>query len=174
MITELNVFLDSLRSNGWSVRTNGDGDFDESFRRRYPNIPEDYLLFLKVVTACINGDETVWFNCRDDFNGKSSSVFPWNAFEEMALEAAEGDDEDSTQIREFWDKHLPFLFSVKSDYACLAFSLSEKDYGAVVAGYAPDFDAVTSPLFPSFREFIHSYMATLKEEESNPDLNGFV
>jgi hypothetical protein len=64
-----------------------------------------------------------------------------------------------------------FLFSVKGDYACLAFCLSEKNYGTVVAAYAPDFDAVTSPLRPSFREFINSYSAVLKEEESNPNLN---
>jgi hypothetical protein len=174
MTPKLNLFLDLLRSKGWSVRIDGDGDLDESFRRRYPNIPEDYLLFLGVVTSCVNAAETVWFNCRDDFSGKSSSAFAWNEFEIMALEETEGDDVGSTEIREFWDKHLPFLFSVKGDYACLAFCLSEKNYGSVVATYAPDLDAVTSPLFRSFREFIDSYSAALKEEESNPDLNDFI
>lgn len=174
MSTELYLFLDLLRTKGWSVRIDGDSNLDELFRRRYPNIPEDYLLFLKLVSSCVNAEETVWFNCRDDFSGKNPSAFAWNEFEIMALRAIEGDDVACTQVREFWDKHLPFLFSVKGDYACLAFSLSENNYGAVVAAYGPDLDAVTSPLFPSFREFINSYSAALKERESNPDLTDFV
>lgn len=171
---EIDSFLALLKSKGWSVKVNGGGDFDESFRRRYPRIPEDFRSFLKQTGSCANAGETVWFICIDDYKGTSPSAFAWNAFELMALEAVEGDDQASKGVRQFWNDHLPFMLSVKGDYICLALSLSEKEFGSVVAVYAPDFDAATSRLFPSFSKFTASYAAVLKGEVSNPHLNDFV
>lgn len=42
---------------------------------RYPNIPTDYLEFLRHVSSCANADETAWFLCEDEYNGTTDKAF---------------------------------------------------------------------------------------------------
>lgn len=170
---EIDTFLVTLKGKGWMVERTDDADLRDTFRERYPRIPQDYLDCLRRVRLCAIAEGNVWFLCADDYNGTNSSAFAWNEFELMELEAVEEDEEDPEPVKRFSDAHLPFMLSVRADYAYLAFSLSDDDFGSVVAGYAPDFREVT-PLFASFKEFTDCFAAVLRGEASNPDLNYFV
>ena len=81
----LDEYLALLRGKGWKITESpGTAELtDESFRRRYPRIPEQYLKFLAKVASCVNADETVFFLCAADYNGTSDAGWAWNAFETM-------------------------------------------------------------------------------------------
>jgi len=170
---ELDAYLELLKSKGWSVelKQNGGVNLGESFTSRYPRVPEAYLKFLAHVASCANAADNVWFLCPDDYNGTSDVAFAWNEFEQLEVESAEGDDEALVEIREFWDRYLPFMLSVGGDYAFLALVVSGDDYGSVVDGYGPDFEGVTE-LAPSFEEFVRLHSSAVKG--NNPDLKEFV
>ena len=51
------------------------------FRKRYKNIPPEYLAFLKQFEQITNQEDTVWFNSIEDFNKESETDFKWNEFE---------------------------------------------------------------------------------------------
>lgn len=172
---ELDDFLDLLRTQGWRVelRESGAGNLNESVSRRYPHIPEDYAKFLRRVASCVNASDTVWFFCADDYNGTSPAVFSWNEFEKMGLEAAEGNEQASQQIREFWSRHLPFMLSVSGDYACLSLCVSGDAYGSVVNSFAPDFEGLTE-VTGTFDEFVRLYSAALKGDFRDTVLRDYV
>jgi len=101
---------------------------------------------------CINPDETCWFLCGDDFNGSSDSAYCWNEIESQSIEIAEGYPEWKAEIKEFWDKHLPIMLSVKSGYAYFAVNLFD-NFGAVVYGIEPEYEE-TEKIANSFDDFL--------------------
>lgn len=165
-------FLALLRNLGWKVALRNEGKLElgDEFNARYPNIPEDYLEFLKRVALCTNSAENVWFLVEGDYNGTAEAAFAWNEFEMMSLEAAASDENLSEETRRFWREHLPFMLSVHSDYAYLALCVSGDEYGAVVAGYALEFEE-PSKVCDSFVEFIDLFSLSLKKEIDHPDLS---
>ena len=171
---QLEDFLALLRSLSWDVvlRSEGKLELGEKFNARYRNIPEVYLEFLKRVALCTNSAANVWFLVEGDYNGTAGHAFAWDEFEMMSIEGEKLDDDESLKIREFWREHLPFMLSVHSDYAFLALCVSQDNYGAVVAGYAPEFEEV-SKVCDSFGEFISLFSRTLKKEADHPDLAYF-
>jgi hypothetical protein len=172
---ELENFLALLRSLGWDVvlRNEGKLELGEEFTARYRDIPEDYLEFLKRVALCANPDSNVWFLGEGDYNGSAGHAFAWNEFEMMGLEGDELDENSLEKIRKFWREHFPFMLSVHSDYAFLAICVSGDNYGAVMAGYEPEFE-VAFRVCDSFGEFIKLFSMTLKKEADHPDLSYFV
>jgi hypothetical protein len=130
----LQEYLDLLRSKGWRVELWDGGtppSLDPSFAKRYARIPEDYLVFLQRVKLCSNADDTVWFLCLDEYNNTSDSGWAWNFMEQTDLDGAD-DDETKDEIVEFWNRHMPFMFSVRGEYAYMAFRVSNKRFGSVV------------------------------------------
>src|SRR5262245_43381168 len=105
----LNLFLADLEQAGWSVeRKSTQGlSLNPSFSARYPDIPDEYILFLENVASCINPSRTAWFLVEDDYNGTRNFAFSWNEFESQSIEAAEEDIELITEIKHFWDQNLP-------------------------------------------------------------------
>jgi hypothetical protein len=172
---ELDNFLAVLRSLGWDVALRDEGKLElgEEFNARYQNIPEDYLEFLKRVALCANSASNVWFLGEGDYNGTAGHAFAWNEFELMSLEGTEPDENSLDKIRKFWREHFPFMLSVHSDYAFLAICVFGDNYGAVVAGYEPEFE-VAFRVCDSFGEFIKLFSMTLKKEVDHPDLGYFV
>lgn len=171
---QLDAFLDLLREEGWSVELRGGGELNESFSRRYPRIPEDYARFLRRVALCANADDTVWFLCADDYNdGMGGEEIAWNRFEQIELEAAEGNEGATEKVRDFWNRHLPIMMSVGGDYAYLALRVSGDEYGSVVDGYEPSFHEVTQ-VAPTFAEFIRLYSAALKGDAGDSVLVDYV
>ncbi len=127
-----------------------------SFRARYPRLPEEYLDFLGHVEVCGDAAQNAWFLCETDYNadGRDDTSFRWNEWERIGLEAAEGDAEMIEDIRRLWNLHLPIMSAVHSDYAYLAISLDPANYGAIVYGYAPEFEATPTRVCGSFDEFL--------------------
>lgn len=166
----LDEYLALLRSKGWKV-TESSGTVeltDESFRRRYPRIPEQYMKFLSKVASCINKDETVWFVCAAEYNGTSDSAWAWNEFERLDLEGAGDDQEWRNETISFWDKHLPFLYSVGGEYAHRSFRVGDEKFGSVVDGYE-ELTAV-SELASSFADFIRVHTNEVHEKPNTlPD-----
>jgi len=171
---QLEAFLALLRSVGWNVvlRNEGELDLGQEFNARYRDIPEEYLEFLKRVALCTNSAANVWFLGEGDYNGTAGHEFAWNEFEMMSLEGEELDKNSLDKIRKFWREHFPFMLCVHSDYAFLALCVSGSNYGAVVAGYAPEFEEAFT-VCDSFGEFITLFSMTLKKEADHPDLNYF-
>ena len=155
----LQEYLELLKSKGWRVELwagETPPALDPSFTLRYPRIPADYVKFLEHVKLCENADETVWFLCLNDYNGTSDSGWSWDAMEQTYLEG-EDDEKRRGEIVEFWNRHMPFMFSVGGEYAYLAFRVSE---GSVVEGYEDLTEA--SERAKSFEEFIRLHSAALK------------
>ena len=161
----LDVYLDVLRAAGWRVElTPGGGTtLNESFTLRHPRIPDGYRKFLDRVKSCANEDETVWFLCGDDYNGTSEFVWAWNEMEKISLEGAEGNQGNAGKVVEFWNRHLPFMYSVGGDYAYLAFRTTGEAFGSVVDGYDIGLTEVTD-VARSFEDFMVLHSAAVRGE----------
>lgn len=133
-------------------------------RKRYPNIPPQYIDFLNQFGQITNPDQTTWFNMLEDFYGETETDFPWNAFEQMSIEWMEDDQEEIINIRRFWDNHLPILISV-TQYQYLAICLESNRYGEIVHGAEPEFEDTTK-VCDNFQQLI-----TLFE---NPSENSYL
>jgi SMI1 / KNR4 family (SUKH-1) len=155
----LQEYLEALKSKGWRVEL-WDGEtppaLDSSFTLRYPRIPADYVKFLEHVKLCENADETVWFLCLNDYSGTSDSEWAWDAMEQTYLED-EDDETRRAEVVEFWNRHMPFMFSIGGEYAYLAFRISD---GAVVEGYEDLTEATERA--KSFEEFMRLHSAALQ------------
>jgi hypothetical protein len=163
----LQAYLDVLRAAGWRVElTSGGGTIlNESFTLRHPRIPDHYRKFLERVKFCANGGETVWFLCGDDYNGTSEFDWAWNEMEKINLEGAEGNQEKTQKVVEFWNRHLPFMYSVGGDYAYLAFRTTGEALGSVVDGYDIELTEVTD-VARSFEEFMALHSAAVRGESN--------
>ena len=81
--------------------------------------------------------------------------------EKIDLEGAQGDEQTTAQIVEFWNHHLPFTYSVRGGYAHLALRVTGDSYGSLVEGYDIDLTNA-SDLNPTFEEFVRLHSAPLK------------
>ena len=172
---ELDFYLELLESKGWKVRRTLDNAvaLNEAFRLRYPRILEDYLRFLRRVAECSNPSDTVWFLCAGDYNDTRGLAFRWNELELMELEGANGEEKEESEIRQFWDRHLPFMLSVGGDYAYLALRVSGEHYGSVVDGYDIALRDV-SQVAATFTEFVLLHRAALNGDFGETLLRDYV
>jgi hypothetical protein len=141
--------LEALRGLGWRVEEAGRRrPLPGHIVKRYPAIPDEVRTFLEGLTACVRGDDKVWFLASPDYAPRKDAGFEWDAFETM-------DEDAEPETRAFWDAHLPILLSVEGEYACLAVVLDRAaaDYGAVVRGDSPDFTEPTK-VANSFSELL--------------------
>jgi hypothetical protein len=130
--------LQRLESKGWVVRLRQTPALlPEAIVRRHPWIPRPVQSFLGGIDLVSRGDEKLWLLTVADFIGESDSAFSWNEREVQSLVAAKDDKAWATEIREFWNAHLPIAFSVDGDYAYYAL----RQDGVVVLGYATDAEA---------------------------------
>lgn len=70
----------------------------------------------------------------------------------MCVLEAEGDEEWKREIVEFWDQHIPIIFSVKNGYAYYAINVGNK-FGTIVYGIEPEFEEVEL-IATTFKEFL--------------------
>ena len=97
-------------------------------------------------------DEKTWFLCQNEYNNISDLAFKWNEFEKLSLEVAEDDKELKKDIKQWWDKKLPIIISVKDGYTFFAIDL-ENNSGEIVRGEEPEFEE-TKVVANSFFEFL--------------------
>lgn len=147
-----------LKAQGWNVIINIESslDLNKNFVSRYPCLGNEYEEFLKHFKEVISIDEKTWFLCSDEYNGVSESAFKWNEFEELSLEAAEGDNDWREEIKRWWDKKLPIIMSVREGYSFFAIDL-ENNCGNIVRGEEPEFEE-TEIIANSFYEFLEMVM----------------
>lgn len=150
-------FVNDLRSTNWIVVTKSEHTVNlaSSILSRYPNIPASYLNFLGHIAECTNSRQNVWFLTEADYNadGKDDSVFRWNEWERLSIDASGDDTAAIQEVKNFWDVHIPIMMSTKSDYAYIAISLNPNDFGAVYYGYEPEFED-TKKVCESFDEWL--------------------
>lgn len=151
MKERIEKFLKWAEDNGWNIqrRQNTDASLPDDIVSRYPSISQEYIEFLKLANTCIAPDHSSWFLCLDDYNGVSDSAYDWNEIEKLCLAEAQNDEDWKQEITEFWDRHLPIYFSVKSGYAYYALNTSDET-GSIMYGYEPEFeevDIVTTSFF---------------------------
>ena len=80
------------------------------------------------------------------------SRYEW---ELLSLEAAGDDAGWKEEIRQFWDRHLPFFLSLDGGYAYYAFSMED---GSVVYGAEPEFEECET-VADSFEDFMEKVMS---------------
>ena len=68
----------------------------------------------------------------------------------VSLDAAEGDNSWTAEIKSFWNEHLPICLSLKDGYSYYALCLKD---GTIVTGEEPEFEETTE-VAPSFRDFL--------------------
>ena len=93
-----------------------------------------------------------WFLCAEDFevNVNSDEGFQWNEWEIIGLRSAEDDEKWETEIRKFWDVHLPIVMSVKGFYSYYAIDVRD---GSIVYGEEPEFEECKT-VAASFEDFM--------------------
>jgi hypothetical protein len=150
----LDDFIDWAKFNKWQYNHKNSESLvlPLELTKRYTIIPKEYLEFLKNIEACISPDEKTWFLDINDFSNNSDSAYKWNEIEEMCVLEAEGDEEWKREIVEFWDQHIPIIFSVKNGYAYYAINVGNK-FGTIVYGIEPEFEEVEL-IATTFKEFL--------------------
>jgi hypothetical protein len=159
----------TLQDAGWQLKTEERTfELPTSLQERYPHLPESLVAFLSGLRQCHNADDTAWFLCQADYEGASGLPFRWNEFELMELESAEQDGDTDWQagVKAFWDKHFPFLLSVKTGYSYFAVSVEQSNFGAVIHGFEPEF-LESSEVAPSFDEFLVSLVQAGQDLEAD-------
>ena len=129
--------LDALERMGWTVRPADDRrPLPAHIDARYPGIPSPVRSFLEHLDHCVRSDEQVWFLTFADYSVEAGSAIAWNEWERL-----ESEEDQHAEISAFWDRHLPILHSVASDYAYLAVCVDPASaaYGNIVRGDAPEF-----------------------------------
>jgi len=150
----IDLFYDVFTQKGWTIRRRYREicDFPECIKKRYSNIPIEYIDFLCHIDTCINSDETIWFLGIDDFQKQDEDAFRWNEFEMISLQSAIDDNDIKWQneIKCFWDNHLPICISIDGEYEYYAIRMND---GVVVHGIEPEFEETTE-IAISFKRFI--------------------
>ncbi|HWB06458.1 MAG TPA: hypothetical protein VG796_25765 [Verrucomicrobiales bacterium] len=150
MNSDVESAIQNLASSGWRIIKNDAGDsLPTQITERYPWIPKEVSDVLFNLREAVSPDETVWLLGGPDYSGTSDSSFAWNEWEQMSIEAADGDQEWIARITAFWNEHFPVAHSVGDGYAYFALTPN----GSVVTGREPEFEE-PSPFAPGFTEFL--------------------
>ena len=139
----MTALIDALRKRGWVIRESANPTplLPDELRSRYPAVPVAVTDFLERLEVCQNAEEDVWFLTAADFRRTDADEgFRWNEYEHMALDSSDGDHAARAAIRAFWNDHLPIMLAVHSDYDYLAVRVSGPNAGAIVHGFAPDWE----------------------------------
>lgn len=141
-------FKDWAEKGGWMIELSETKmELPLEVTDRYQNIPKQWLDFIINFDKLINSTEDMWFLTCENF---LNDVWSYNDFENMSLEAADGDEEWSEEIKEFWNNTFPIIMGVGGEYQYYGISLES---GNVVHGWDPEFE---SPyvVAESFVEFL--------------------
>jgi len=165
--------FEALSARGWSIQFNDRPAtlLPAALQQRYPAVPEELLAFLAPLKVCRNSAQNSWFLTSNDFRNEAPA-FRWNEYEWMALETLTAPEERAA-VTSFWDRHLPFMLTVHSDYDYLAMQVSGPARGAIVHGSAPEWED-TSVVAPSLSAFLRDLAAAAGESEPAYPLSIFL
>ena len=109
-------------------------------------------VFVRGLDECVSPSETRWILSPVDFDIRHTHAWRHDEWEQLSLDAAEGDEGLIKGIRSFWDSHIPISLDVTDGYSFHALRVSDRS-GAVVAGREPEFEVASEVAF-SFRDFL--------------------
>ena len=138
----LKLFEQWCDANNWkTARNDKPTAFPDKINQRYPMAAKsDYLQFINYFSECYTKDEQSWFLCEQEYRKETNlTEYDWNFCELLTLEAVEDDTERKSTI-DWWDNHIPILFSVRDGYSHFSISLEEDSFGQIVEGYEPMFE----------------------------------
>lgn len=150
--TRIASALLALNNEGWTV-TFPELATDQPppvIAKRYLEIPKDYRLFLGMCGACFNPKNEARIFTNEVFYGVATGVRPWNACERASLDAGKPE----TEVRAFWDLHLPIGQVPNGDSAYVALVTQGETAGSVVAGHGPDFENSATVIAESFTDLL--------------------
>jgi hypothetical protein len=158
------VFLQLLEEQKWIVKIEELLDktkFSELADGKIAKTSEEFQDFITLFSVCANESDNIWFLSYKDYNNSdNSSSFSWNEFEIQSLDISENDSERN-EIRNFWDRHLPFLMSVKNGYQYLSIGIREDNFGKIYYGCEPIYEEAIL-IAESFSNFKKYYIDALK------------
>ena len=151
-------FIAFLKDNNWKIEENDTKSdvYSNSVLSGYENLPTVFLVFLQKYKSVTSEDETCFFLGVDDYSGESDLAFKWNEFELMSLEAAEGDEDWTNDIKSWWKPKLPFFMSVGGEY--LYYAIDTEDGGTILSGYEPEFEEADK-VADSFEDFMSKVLS---------------
>lgn len=76
-------------------------NFPEQILKRYVNLLDAFKTFYEQLNLCSNVGNTCWFLSEEDFLKNEDGAFSWNSFEQMSLEAADGDKDLENKVKLF-------------------------------------------------------------------------
>jgi hypothetical protein len=127
----------ALRELGWTVEENEiavEPTLDPVAARRATPVILDLIRQVKFAAS---PDDKVWLLTAADYAPNSKAAFAWNEWEKMSLDSAGEGTEWANEVRRFWERHFPFLMSVRNGYAYLAV---KRTTGVIVFGEEPEFE----------------------------------
>lgn len=143
-----NLFDEWAAAQNWNI-SKSEKTYIEvpEYYSRYAGIPSEWICFIREYEDLSTAEEDAWFLT---FNSDDLGSFQHNEFEMMSLEAAEGDDDLTKEVQDFWDDHLVIVMSVGQGYEYYAIALKT---GEVVHGCEPEFEE-TTVVAASFSDFV--------------------
>ncbi len=153
MIFNMKKIAEWFVEAGWSNQVYDDIDINMSDLpfSRYVKVPISFMNYLKFFRIAESSDSKSWFILYDDFMSNQESGLRWNEFEIISFDSAEGDEEWISEIRDFWDRYLPFVISVRNGYEYWAIDTHSVE-GTIVNGCEPEFENATE-VAESFEDF---------------------
>lgn len=144
----LRQFEEWAKKNNWQVTyAQEEQKLNEEVLKRYKSVPKQWYDFIVNFSDIMNSTDDMWFlTCENYLEG----IWGYNDFENMSLESADGDDEWTEEIKEFWDNTMPIIMSIGGDYQYFGIEI---DSGRVVHGYEAEFEYPTV-VADSFEEFM--------------------
>ena len=117
-----------MKENDWKIEENGTecDVYSNAVLSAYEPLPAAFLEFIQKFKSVISGDEKRFFLCVDDYSGESGLAFKWNEFELISLEAANGDEDWTNDIRSWWKTKIPFYMSVDGEYSFYAIDTEDR------------------------------------------------
>jgi hypothetical protein len=151
MLPEYHMALERLKAAGWHVNGGGfDRELPANIQTRFAWLPKEINEFVRELEMAVSADAKIWLLGILDFYGTSQSAYKWDEWQQMSLDAADGDLRLIKSIQAFWNNHFPTAHSVKGGYAY--FAVRRTDF-AVVCGEETEFEEA-SIIAPSFLEFL--------------------
>lgn len=169
-------FTNTLIACNWRFEENqvkiNTATAEDMVKERISKTPKSFLDFVEYFDLLANAEDNIWFiSLKDYFKPNNGEGFAWNEFELQSLEYS--DEEEKKGVIEFWNNHLPFMMSVKSDYSYVAIVLDGENKGHIVTGSEPEYED-TVVLADSLDEFFETYISVRKGELDVPALKLFV
>ena len=147
--------LEPLAKKGWSIAySSTPSEIPHEVRNRYPWIHNSIWHLISRVETVMDPDEHCCLLTWKNFSPTPEVHYPWNIWEQETLKTAakSSDEEWRSEIIAFWDEHFPIMFTVQPfgyGYAAI-----RKSDGAVVAGWAPDFETPFGVIAESFDDLL--------------------